>query len=53
MDLTVGFGDSWDEVCRKLPAGWCPDFVALNVGYTSVPNGLWLAPLPLVGLAHD
>ena len=38
---------------RRLPADWQPDFVVLYLPYSSVPAGLWLAPVPLVGLALD
>jgi tetratricopeptide (TPR) repeat protein len=52
-DLAVASGDSWEAICARLPAGWQPDFVALNLAYTCVPAGLWAAPVPLVGLATD
>ena len=52
-DLVVTSTDSWDDVCGRLPAGWRSDFIALNLGYTTVPPGLWTAPAPLVGLAQD
>jgi hypothetical protein len=53
VDLMVGPGDSWDDVLARLPPGWQPDFVALDLNYTSVPQALWSAPVPLVGLATD
>jgi hypothetical protein len=53
IDLAIGPGDRWDDVLARLPAGWRPDFVAVNLNYTSVPHGLWAAPVPLVGLATD
>jgi glycosyltransferase involved in cell wall biosynthesis len=52
-DLVVGHGDTWDDVCARLPAGWRPDFIALYLPYRSIPRGLWQAPVPLVGLAGD
>jgi GT2 family glycosyltransferase/tetratricopeptide (TPR) repeat protein len=52
-DLAVAPADTWDDVCCRLPPGWRPDFVALYLPYTSVPAGLWSAPVPLVGLAAD
>ena len=52
-DLTIGAADSWDDVCRQLPPGWRPDFVALSLNYTTVPAGLWSAPVPVIGLATD
>src|SRR5215470_8720981 len=53
VDLAVGPGDSWDDIQGRLPADWRPDFVALYLPYTTVPAGLWSAPVPLVGLAPD
>jgi predicted O-linked N-acetylglucosamine transferase (SPINDLY family)/glycosyltransferase involved in cell wall biosynthesis len=53
VDLAVGPADTWEDVCRRLPPGWRPDFVALHLNYTTVPAGLWSAPVPLVGLAAD
>jgi GT2 family glycosyltransferase/predicted O-methyltransferase YrrM/predicted Zn-dependent protease len=52
-DLTVGPSDAWGDVLAKLPDGWSPDFVALWLGYSAVPAGLWSAGVPLVGLAPD
>ena len=52
-DLTVAAIDSWDDIRRRLPHGWRPDFIALNLGYTSIPPCLWTTPAPLVGLAPD
>jgi hypothetical protein len=52
-DLIVGAADSWDDVLGRLPGGWRPDFVALHLNYTTVPESLWSAPVPVVGLATD
>ena len=52
-DLLIAAGDDWEAVQARLPAGWEPDFLVLNFGYTCVPACLWSAPLPLVGLAQD
>ena len=52
-DLRVGPGDRWEDVAARCPAGWQPDCVALNLAYTTVPEGLWSAPAPLIGLAGD
>jgi tetratricopeptide (TPR) repeat protein len=52
-DLTVGPQDTWEQVAARLPPGWRPDFLALRLDYTTVPEGLWSAPLLLVGLAAD
>ncbi|MBL8793408.1 MAG: glycosyltransferase family 1 protein, partial [Planctomycetia bacterium] len=53
LDLTVGPSDTWESITRQFPAGWQPDFAALYLPYTSIPPGLWFAPVPLVGLACD
>jgi hypothetical protein len=52
-DLSISATDTWDDVCRRLPAGWQPDFLALSLHYTHVPACLWSAPAPAVGLAAD
>src|SRR5262249_39355068 len=52
-DLTIGSADSWETVQARLPPGWRPDFVVLYLPHTTVPAGLWSAPLPLVGLATN
>jgi GT2 family glycosyltransferase/tetratricopeptide (TPR) repeat protein len=52
-DLTIGHSDTWEAVSRRFPPGWRPDFVALYLPYTTIPAGLWSAPVPLVGLAAD
>jgi hypothetical protein len=52
-DLHVQAGDPWEAICGRLPVGWRPDFVALYLPYTIVPDCLWSAPVPLVGLALD
>jgi GT2 family glycosyltransferase/tetratricopeptide (TPR) repeat protein len=52
-DLAIRPGDTWPAVLERLPAGWQPDFVALYLPYTTVPECLWSAPVPLIGLAAD
>jgi hypothetical protein len=52
-DLHISPGDSWNDVEARLPAGWRPDAVFLYLAYTVIPEGLWSAPIPLVGLAAD
>jgi len=53
LDLTIGWGEHWDDVSKRLPAGWTPDFIALFLPFTAVPDLFWSAPVPLVGLAGD
>src|SRR5262245_23049544 len=52
-DLKIGHSDNWDSICEQRPAGWQPDFIALYLPYTVIPNCLWTAPVPLIGLAAD
>jgi glycosyltransferase involved in cell wall biosynthesis/tetratricopeptide (TPR) repeat protein len=52
-DLAIGPADTWQTVLDRLPGGWRPDFIALDLHYTTVPPALWSAPVPLVGLAAD
>jgi GT2 family glycosyltransferase/Flp pilus assembly protein TadD len=53
LDLTVGPSETWESLTDRLPAGWRPDGIVLNLSYASVPAGLWQAPVPLIGLAGD
>jgi FkbM family methyltransferase len=52
-DLRLAPGDSWEALQAQFPPGWQPDFVVLDLGYTTVPPCLWDAPVPLVALAPD
>jgi hypothetical protein len=52
-DLLVRATDDWQTIAARFPAGWQPDFIVLNLGYTCVPACLWTAPVPLIGLAPD
>jgi tetratricopeptide (TPR) repeat protein len=53
LDLAIGLPDGWEQVLQRLPAGWTPDFIALFLPFTAIPDCLWRAPVPLVGLAGD
>src|SRR5262245_41844981 len=52
-EVTLTDRHSWEDVLAQLPADWRPDFVALYLPYTTIPNSLWEATVPLVGLAAD
>ncbi|MFO0852421.1 MAG: glycosyltransferase [Gemmataceae bacterium] len=52
-DIEFGPGDRWADARSRLPVGWEPDLVAVWLAYTAVPDALWAAPVPLVGLAAD
>src|SRR5262245_40272096 len=51
--VRVQEGDTWEDICGRLPGGWAADLVVLYLPYTNIPGGLWSAPVPLVGLAAD
>ena len=53
VDLTVAPQARWDDIAAQFPAGWRPDLIALWLNYTGVPDCLWSAPIPIVGLATD
>jgi tetratricopeptide (TPR) repeat protein len=53
LDLKIGWGDHWEDLSKQLPADWTPDFIALFLPFTAIPDSLWSAPVPLVGLAGD
>ena len=52
-DIVIRPGDSWEAVLARLPEGWRPDLVVLDLHYTSIPTALWSSSLPVVGLAGD
>jgi tetratricopeptide (TPR) repeat protein len=52
-DLRIGPGDRWEDIATRFPAGWQPDCIALNLAFTTVPDALWSAPVPLIGLAGN
>jgi hypothetical protein len=52
-DLTIAPDDSWDDVAKRFPEGWRPNFIALFLRFSLVPRCLETAPVPLVGLAGD
>lgn len=52
-DVTIEPLDSWQDLCRKFPPGWQPDFIVLSMAYTSIPACLWTAPVPVIGMAED
>src|SRR5205085_1130065 len=52
-DLRPRPGDTWESAWDRLPPGWRPDFVALDLDGGPAPGWLWRAPVPLVALAAD
>src|SRR5262249_54218948 len=54
IDLTLDTTDSWGAIFAQLAAeGWQPDCIALWLPYTQLPEWLWSAPVPIIGLAAD
>jgi len=45
--------DSWETFSARFPAGWQPDFLVLMLQYNVIPDWIWQAPIPIVGLATD
>ena len=43
----------WSDVESRFPSEWKPDFIAVWLPYTQVPNWVWQAPIPVIGLAAD
>src|ERR1700722_443644 len=52
-DLVCQPDETWDKMQARLPKGWCPEFIVLWLPYTHIPEFLWSAPIPIVGLAAD
>jgi tetratricopeptide (TPR) repeat protein len=53
VDLLVSPSDTWQTICRKLPADGQPDFVLLHPSHPSIPDCVWSAPIPVIALAGD
>jgi tetratricopeptide (TPR) repeat protein len=51
--LDLAAADTWADVTSRLPSGWVPDFVVLNLPGGCIPGGLWSAPVPLVARVGD
>ena len=52
-DLVALADATWDDLVGQFPPGWQPDGLVLDLAYTRVPEVLWAAPVPVVGLAGD
>src|SRR5258708_5985404 len=49
-DVSLLVEDSWPDLLARLPEGFAPDFIALELSYATVPPCLWNSPVPLVAL---
>ncbi len=45
--------DSWETFSARFPAGWQPEFLVLMLQYNVIPDWIWQAPIPIIGLATD
>jgi GT2 family glycosyltransferase/Tfp pilus assembly protein PilF len=45
--------DTWQSACARMPAGTTPEFIAIYLAYSAVPDWVWRAAVPLVGMAAD
>ncbi len=50
-DLIVGADAAWPSVETRLPEGWRPDFLLIDLAAGEIPEWVWSAPLPVVGMA--
>jgi GT2 family glycosyltransferase/predicted Zn-dependent protease len=53
LDLAVGDDATWQSACAAIGEGGMPDFLILYLPYTTIPERLWSAPVPIIGLAAD
>ena len=47
-DIVLRPDDTYETLVARLPSGWRPDFLALYLAYSTIPEGLWAAPVPVV-----
>src|SRR5262245_48025080 len=52
-DVPLQSGDTWASVAQRLPTGWHPDWLVVWLADVGLPDWVWTAPVPLVGLAPD
>ena len=51
VDVVIPAGATWPTIEDRLPAGWRPDFLLLDLSVAPIPTWSWTAPVPVVGLA--
>ena len=52
-DLHITNHETWESLGARLPPGWQPDFLVLNLAYQTIPPAFWQVPVPLIALAPD
>ena len=45
--------DCWETFSSRFPSGWQPEFLVLMLQYNVIPDWIWQAPIPIIGLATD
>ncbi|MCI0637436.1 MAG: glycosyltransferase [Gemmataceae bacterium] len=44
---------SWDNLVERLSSGFEPEYLVLHLQYSIIPEALWRAPVPIIGLGGD
>src|SRR5262245_60480305 len=52
-DVRLSPGDTLADLEARLPVGWVPDALVLDLAYHTVPECLWSAPWPRLALTAD
>ncbi|MGL6074111.1 MAG: glycosyltransferase [Fimbriiglobus sp.] len=52
-DIRFRSWDSWADIRARFPAGWQPDVILIWMADPHVPDGIWTAPVPIIGLAAN
>ena len=52
-ELAVERAGTWAEVASQFPAHWHPDLVLVALNEPRLPDGVWRAPVPVLGAAPD
>ncbi|MBI5741874.1 MAG: hypothetical protein HZA16_14315 [Nitrospirae bacterium] len=54
VDIRIDHDDDFENVIRRLPAGWTPDYcLMINLMWNLLPRGIEKAPFPTVYLSLD
>jgi GT2 family glycosyltransferase len=53
IPVAITHGDNWEGLCDGFGADWRPEFIVLDLAYAAIPDCLWSAPVPIIGLAPD
>ena len=50
LNIVISAGATWPTIEGRLPGGWRPDFVLLDLASRTIPAWPWSAPVPVIGL---